>query len=72
MRRNEAVAGIARSVRAAAAFGAGLAALYGMLYALLQAEDYALLGGAIVLFTLLTAVMIGTRRVDWYALGQKA
>jgi inner membrane protein len=60
------------SARAAGAFGTALAALYGLLYALLRAEDYALLGGAIVLFTLLAAVMIGTRRVDWYALGQKA
>jgi inner membrane protein len=66
------LAWVLRSVRAAAAFGAALAAMYGMLYALLQAEDYSLLGGAIVLFTLLAAVMIGTRRVDWYALGQKA
>lgn len=53
-----------------------LTATYAMLYALLQAEDYALLGGAIVLFTLLAVVMLGTRRVDWYALtgslGQKA
>jgi inner membrane protein len=53
------------------AFGAALAGLYGMLYALLQAEDYALLGGAVLLFTLLAAVMIATRRVDWYALSAK-
>ncbi len=50
------------------AFGAALAGLYGMLYALLKAEDYALLGGTLLLFTLLAAVMIGTRRLDWYRL----
>lgn len=50
------------------AFGGALAALYGILYALLQAEDHSLLGGAILLFALLAAVMVGTRRVDWYAL----
>jgi inner membrane protein len=41
---------------------------YGLLYALLQAEDYSLLGGAALLFALLAAVMLGTRKVDWYAL----
>ena len=49
-------------------FGAGLAALYAVLYALLQSEDYALLGGTLLLFALLAAVMLGTRRVDWYRL----
>jgi inner membrane protein len=50
------------------AFGAALAALYATLYALLQSEDYALLGGTLLLFALLAAVMLGTRRVDWYQL----
>jgi inner membrane protein len=62
---------LARVLRSAAiglAFGAALASLYAMLYALLQAEDYALLGGSILLFALLAAVMLATRRVDWYAL----
>jgi len=52
----------------ALAFGAALASLYAVLYALLQSEDYALLGGALLLFALLAAVMLGTRRVDWYRL----
>jgi inner membrane protein len=39
-----------------------------MLYALLKAEDYSLLGGSLLLFGLLAVVMIITRRVDWYAL----
>lgn len=59
---------VLRSWAYASAFGAALASLFGMLYALLQAEDYSLLGGSILLFALLAAVMIGTRRVDWYAL----
>jgi inner membrane protein len=50
------------------AFGAALGGLYGLLYALLKAEDYSLLGGTILLFALLAGMMIGTRRVDWYAL----
>jgi inner membrane protein len=56
-----------RSPSLAMAFTAGLAALYAFLYALLQAEDYSLLGGAVLLFTLLAAVMLSSRRTDWYA-----
>jgi inner membrane protein len=46
---------------------AALAGLYGYLYVLLQAEDYALLLGSVGLFAILAAVMYVTRRVDWYA-----
>ena len=46
----------------------GLAALYGILFLLLRSEDYALLMGSVFLFVLLAALMLGTRRVDWYAL----
>jgi inner membrane protein len=46
---------------------AALAALYGYLYVLLQAEDYALLLGSIGLFAILALVMFVTRRIDWYA-----
>jgi inner membrane protein len=53
-------------------FGSSLTALYGVLYALLQSEDYALLGGSLLLFALLAAVMLGTRRVDWYRLSAPA
>jgi inner membrane protein len=59
---------VLKSARIAAAFGAALGALYAMLYALLKAEDYALLGGALLLFGLLAAVMLATRRVEWYPL----
>jgi inner membrane protein len=59
---------VLRSTRIAAAFGSALAALYAMLYALLNAEDYSLLGGSLLLFGLLAVVMLATRGVDWYAL----
>jgi inner membrane protein len=47
---------------------AALAALYGYLFVLLRLEDYALLLGTLALFALLAAIMLATRRVDWYAL----
>jgi inner membrane protein len=42
-----------------------LALLYGLLYFILQLEDYALLAGAILGFLMLAAVMFGTLRVNW-------
>lgn len=48
-------------------FGLGLAVLYGMLFVLLQMEQTALVLGAITLFVVLSAVMLLTRHVDWYA-----
>ena len=48
-------------------FGLGIAALYGMLFVLLQMEQAALVVGALALFTVLAGVMLLTRRVDWYA-----
>ena len=49
-------------------FGLGIAALYGLLYALLQMEQNALVIGSVMLFAALAAVMLLTRRIDWYAL----
>jgi inner membrane protein len=60
---------VLRNALTGLAFGGALASLYAMLYALLKAEDYSLLGGSLLLFGLLAAVMIATRRVDWYGLG---
>jgi inner membrane protein len=48
-------------------FGLGIAALYGMLFVLLQMEQAALVVGAVALFAVLAGVMLLTRRVDWYA-----
>lgn len=54
------------------AFSGMLAALYAALYGLLISEDNALLLGALLVFGLLAAAMMITRRVDWYALGAPA
>jgi inner membrane protein len=53
-------------------FGAALALLYGLLYGLLSAEDYALLMGALLVFALLGAVMVLTRKVNWFSLNATA
>lgn len=44
---------------------------YAFLYVVLQSEDYALLLGSAGLFLVLAALMILTRKVDWYAVGRK-
>ena len=46
--------------------GTAMGAMYGLLYMLLLSEDYALLLGAITLFASLAAVMLVTRKIDWY------
>jgi inner membrane protein len=51
-------------------FAAILAVLYGMLYVILQSQDYALLLGTLLLFGFLSVVMVLTRRVDWYKVGE--
>jgi len=45
-----------------------LAGLYGLLYVLLQLEDYALLAGSLALLVILGVVMYLTRRIDWFNL----
>lgn len=55
--------------RAGAVLGAGVGVLYGALWTLLQMEQRALVIGSLLLFGVLAAVMVLTRRVDWYGLG---
>ena len=43
-----------------------LVALYGVLYGILQSEDNALVMGSLLLFGVLAAVMVTTRKIDWY------
>jgi inner membrane protein len=63
------VAGALHSRRRGILVGAAMTFVYGILYALVLSEDYALLLGAITLFVTLAAVMLVTRKLDWYALG---
>jgi inner membrane protein len=50
--------------------GVILAVVHGYMYVLLQMESYALLSGTIGLLIALLSVMIATRKVDWFALGE--
>jgi inner membrane protein len=51
-------------------FGVALTMLYGALYGLLISENNALVLGSILLFAVLAAVMVATRKVDWYQIGK--
>lgn len=67
-------AGLLPIVRAAGwkrgvTFATLLSALYGALYGLLLSEDNALVLGSTLLFVILAAIMVLTRRIDWYAAG---
>mgnify|MGYP003429646420 CR=1 FL=1 len=46
-----------------------LSTLYGALYGLLISEDNAMVLGAGLLFLILAAIMVVTRRIDWYSVG---
>jgi len=58
-------------LRRGVAFAALLGALYAALYGLLVSEDNALLLGALLVFALVAAMLVLTRRLDWYALGRE-
>ncbi|RQM74034.1 cell envelope integrity protein CreD [Aeromonas jandaei] len=54
-------------------FAALLGLVYAILYSLLQAEEIALLLGALLLFATLALIMLLTRKLDWYqVMGQQA
>jgi inner membrane protein len=63
------VVSIMKSVRGGIAILPVLAAGYGFLALVLRSEDFALLVGALGLFLVLGAVMMLTRKVDWYGMG---
>ena len=54
------------------ALGALIAFVYALLYGLVSSEDYALLMGSIALLAAIGALMVLTRKVDWYAMAPRA
>jgi inner membrane protein len=65
------VGNVLRSRARGFGFAAMLGLLYGALYGLLLSEDNALVLGAGLLFVVLAAIMIATRKVDWYQVGAR-
>lgn len=59
------VAGVTGRRAAAALMSLGLGGCYGCLYLILQSEDYALLLGSLLVFTVLAVTMLATRRLNW-------
>jgi len=66
------VARVQHSLAKGLVMGGVFLALYGLLYLILQMEDYALLAGAIAGFVILTVVMFATLQVDWSGRGKQA
>lgn len=62
------VAGVVDRSGPAWVMGGAMSAAYGALYVILGSEDYALLLGAGLVFSVLAMLMIGTRRFDWTTL----
>lgn len=60
---------VLQSWRRGLAFATLLTVLYGALYGLLLSEDNALMLGSLLMFVILAAIMVMTRRIDWYAAG---
>lgn len=61
-----------KSLRSALAFSLMIVILYGLLYVIVQAEDFALLMGSLLVFGVLATLMIVTRKIDWYNLAEAA
>jgi len=61
-----------KSGRIGVIVASALGAVYGLLYLLILSEQYALLLGAVFVFAVLAALMLATRRTDWYLLGSRA
>jgi len=57
------------NTKMALAQGCILVFLYLFIYIILRLEDYALLMGSVLLFSILAAVMYLSRKVDWYSIG---
>ncbi|WP_411268400.1 inner membrane CreD family protein [Ketobacter sp.] len=51
-------------------FSGALLCLYSLLFVILQAEDFAQLMGTLLVFALLAALMISTRKLNWYEIAK--
>ena len=60
--------GVLASGRQVVSYCISLVTLYGMLFVILRSEDFALLMGSFLIFLTLAAVMLITRKVNWYGI----
>lgn len=63
------LASVLKSLGRALWFACGTLAIYGFIYVIISSEDYALLLGSLLLFAVLATVMIMTKKVNWYDIG---
>ena len=63
---------ILRAWAATLVFSSSLSVVFGLLYVIVGAEDYALLMGSLLIFTVLSGMMIITRKINWYELSAKS
>lgn len=61
---------VLKSIKLGISFGLGIAVLYGILYTIIQLEDYAFSTGSIIVFVVLSGIMYVTRKVDWFEISQ--
>ena len=66
------VAGVVDRTGPAWVMGGAMSAAYAALYVILGSEDYALMLGAGLVFSVLAMLMIGTRRFDWTSLKMRS
>ncbi len=59
---------VLQSFVSGALYCAMISFLYGLLYVIVQAEDFALLMGSILVFLVLAVLMVITKDIDWYSL----
>ena len=61
---------VLKSLLRGCVFGLSIAGLYGVLFIIIQEEDYAFSMGAGLVFAALASVMYFTRHVDWFQIGR--
>ncbi len=62
---------ILKSFKHAALFSLAFSVLYGILYLIIQSEDFSMLMGSILTFIALSVMMISTRNIDWFEVGDQ-
>ena len=65
------MASVLHSWLRASVLSALLLSLYGVLYFLLHTSEWTLILGSSLVFAALAAIMLLTRKLDWYALEQR-